>query len=253
MLEIGRKLFQSRINQRGEKATGNQIGECGHEQQLVDYRAKQILTIMGKVEFKRAYYQCQKEKEQKGEQEEQKQCCSGKAPADQVWGINQRRTIQGVQEAIGYLCARLTFEEASETFSRFLPLKMTAKQAQNLMEPVGKALAEEEENVLKALFEQAVHKHTSVQEQQELLTFKSIEILYIEMDGIIERLRRGMVEMEASEHTRKEDVYRELKVGTIFEAERGRERSELAPEVWIAHEICNEITSRNKRMREEAY
>ena len=87
--------------------------------------------------------------------------------------------------------------------------------------------------MLKELFEQATHKHTSVQEQQELLAFKCIERLYIEMDGIMERLRRGTVEMEDSEKKRKGDVYRELKVGTIFEAERGRERSELAPEVWI--------------------
>src|SRR6202040_852205 len=66
----------------------------------------------------------------------------------------------------GYLCARLTFEEAAETFSRFLPLKMTAKQAQNLMEPVGKALAEQEETMLKALFKEANHKHTSMEEQK---------------------------------------------------------------------------------------
>src|SRR5947199_7406229 len=39
--------------------------------------------------------------------------------------------------------------------------------------------------------------------------------------------------MEVVEEKRKGDVYRELKVGTIFEAERGRERSELAPEVWV--------------------
>ena len=233
VLELGRNLFQCRINQSGEKAPGNQVGACGHEQHIVDYRTKQILTMMGKIEFKRAYYQCQMKKEQESEEEKQKQGCPGRAPADQVWGIDQRRTTPGVQEAIGYLCARLTFEEAAETFSRFLPLKMTAKQAQNLMEPVGKALAEQEETVLKALFEQATHKHTSVQEQQELLAFKCIERLYIEMDGIMERLRRGTVDMEASEKTRKGDVYRELKVGTIFEAERGRERSELAPEVWI--------------------
>ncbi len=118
-------------------------------------------------------------------------------------------------------------------FSRFLPLQMTARQAQNLMEPVGKALAEQEEKVLKALFEQAAQKHTSQQEQQELLALKSIERLYIEMDGIMERLRRGSIEMEEKEQKRKGDVYREIKVGVIFEAERGRERSELAPEVWV--------------------
>ena len=49
----------------------------------------------------------------------------------------------------------------------------------------------------------------------------------------MERLRRGCVEMEEKEKSRKGDVYRELKVGVIFEAERGRERSDLAPEVWI--------------------
>jgi hypothetical protein len=95
------------------------------------------------------------------------------------------------------------------------------------MEPVGKAEAEQEDKVLKALFEEAAHKHSSVHEQQELRTGKSIERLSIEMDGIMERLRRGTVEMEASEKKRKGDVYRELKVGAIFEAERGRERSEL--------------------------
>src|SRR5436309_10726665 len=233
VLELGRNLFQCRINQSGEKAAGKQVGECGHKQHVVDYRTKQILTMMGKVEFKRAYYQCQREEEQKGEKDEQKQRCPGRAPADHIWGIDQRRTTPGVQEAVSYLCARLTFEEAAETFSRFLPLKMSARQAQNLMEPVGKALADEEEKVLKALFEQAAQKHTSVQELQEHLAFKSIERLYIETDGIMERLRRGTVAMEEKEKTRKGDVYREMKVGVIFEAERGRERSELAPDVWI--------------------
>jgi hypothetical protein len=221
------------------------MGECGHEQQVVDYRTKQILTMMGKVEFTRAYYHSQREKEQKGEQGDQKQQCPGRTPADQVWGRDQRRTTPGVQEASGSFCARLTFEEAAETFSRFLALHMTARQAQNFMEPVGKAEAEQEEKVLKAFFEQAARNHSRVQEQQELLTFKSIERLYIEMDAIMERVRRGTVEMEAAEKKRKGDVYRELKVGAIFEAERGRERSEWVPEVWVD-------TPKENRMRSVA-
>jgi hypothetical protein len=233
VLEMGRHLLQCRLNDCREKAAGKQVGECGHDQHLVDYRTKQILTIMGKVEFKRAYYQCHQKKEQQGDEEKQKQRCSGRAPADHIWGIDQRRTTPGVQEAVGYLCARLTFEEAAETFSRLLPLTMTAKQAQNLMEPVGAAKASEEEKVLAACFAQATHKHSSIQAQQELQAKKSIERLYIEMDGIMERLRRGTVDMEAYEQARKGDVYREIKVGVIFEAERGRERSELAPNVWI--------------------
>jgi hypothetical protein len=135
VLELGRKLFQCRINKAGETAPGKQMGAGGHEQRLVDYRTKQILTMMGKVEFTRAYYHCQRAKEE----EDQKRCSQGRSPADQVWGIDERRTTPGVQESISYVCARLTFEEAAETFSRFLPLSMPARQAQSLMEPVGKA------------------------------------------------------------------------------------------------------------------
>ena len=65
VLELGRKLFQCRINQSGEKAPGKRMGECGHAQHVVDYRTKQILTMMGKVEFKRAYYHCETRKRAK--------------------------------------------------------------------------------------------------------------------------------------------------------------------------------------------
>ncbi len=44
-------------------------------------------------------------------------------------------------------------------------------------------------------------------------------------------MRHGSVPMEEQE--RKGDVYREMKVGAVFLAERGPERSELAPEVWV--------------------
>ena len=39
--------------------------------------------------------------------------------------------------------------------------------------------------------------------------------------------------MEEKERQRKGDVYREMKVGAVFGAQRGPERSELAPEVWV--------------------
>ena len=76
VLEIGRKLFQGRMNKGAEKAPGKHMGACGHEQYLVDYRKKQILTMMGKVEFKRAYYQCQR-----GKEEQHKLCGQGRSEA----------------------------------------------------------------------------------------------------------------------------------------------------------------------------
>lgn len=199
------------------------------------YRSKKLLTLFGGVEWKRAYYQCQVEedKEEEGEPEKAEKCSHGRAPADERWGVQGTRTTPGVQMSISYLCAMLTLEEAAETFRRLLPLGMSARQALNLMNPVGKALAEREDEVVKALFEEAVKSQTDEEEKASPKSSKDLERLYIELDGILARMRRGSVPLEGDEQQRKGDVYREMKVGAVFLAERGRERSGLAPEVWV--------------------
>ena len=237
IFNIGRKLMECgmRKGQESELVPTKMQGECGHQQQLVGYRSKKLLTLFGEVEWKRAYYQCQVEedKEPDAEQEKVPKCSHGRAPADERWGVQGKRTTSGVQQYISYLCAMLTLEEAAETFRRLLPLRMSARQALNLMKPVGKALAEREDEVVKALFEQALQSKTQEEEQASQKTGKDIERLYIELDGILARMRRGSVPMEEDERKRKGDVYREMKVGAVFLAERGPERSELAPEVWV--------------------
>jgi len=96
------------------------------------------------------------------------------------------------------------------------------------MKPVGRALAEREDEVVKALFEEALQSKTQEEEQASQKSRKEIERLSIELDGILARMRRGSVPMEEDERKRKGDVYREMKVGAVFLAERGPERSELA-------------------------
>lgn len=62
---------------------------------------------------------------------------------------------------------------------------------------------------------------------------KDIRRLYLELDGIFARMRRGSVPMEENELKRIGDIYREIKVGATFLAERGLERSELGEGVYI--------------------
>jgi len=224
-----------RKGQGSEPVPTKMQGECGHRHTLVGYRSKKLLTLFGEVEWKRAYYQCQVEedKEPDAEPEQAPKCSHGRAPADERWGVPGKRTTPGVQQYISYLCAMLTLEEAAETFCRLLPLRMSARQALNLMKPVGKALADREDEVVKALFEEALQSKTREGEQASDKAGKDIERLYIELDGILARMRRDSVPMEEEERKRKGDVYREMKVGAVFLAERGPERSELAPEVWV--------------------
>src|SRR6266699_4689931 len=98
------------------------------------------------------------------------------------------------------------------------------------MRPVGEALASAEDRQVKSLQAQAKQARSQGGEEEQT---KEIERLYIELDGVLARMRRGSVPMEKEERQRKGDVYREIKAGAVFRAERGPQRSELAPGVYV--------------------
>jgi hypothetical protein len=238
LFAVGRGWMESILSEGAaadERAPGERRGTCGHPQQLEGYRRKQVLTLMGKVSFKRAYYRCRVEEEAasgEGDGSQQDGCTHGEAPADLLWGLHGQRTSAGVQQAVSYLCASLTLEEAAEAFSRLLPLQMSARQALNLMQPLGEVLQQREEEQVTALWAEAKQARStpsgaSISQQAHLTR------LSIELDGVLARLRRGSVALEDQERKRPGDVYREVKVGAVFEATRGPERSRLAPGVFV--------------------
>src|SRR5207302_1548929 len=174
----------------------------------------------------RPYYQCL----HVGEAEKEQDCTHGEAPADVLWGVDEQRTTPGVQEHISYLSARLTFEEAAQTLCRSVPIGMSGRQALNLMRPVGEALAASEDQQVRAIEDEARQVRSLPTEWQPP---QEIERLYIELDGVLARMRRGSVPMKQEEVQRTGDVYREIKAGAVFRAERGPKRSELAPGVYV--------------------
>jgi hypothetical protein len=228
-LSLGRTMMEHILNHAGEEAErpSRRDVECGHKQRLVGIRPKQLHTLMGKVIIKRAYYQCLIE-----EGKPSAECSHGLCPYDEVWGLSGGRTSPGVRRVLGKLVARMTLSEAVESFTDLLPLPMSERQALNLIQPVGEALKELEECNIQTLFEHANHKETQASEQSPVPGLP-IRRLYIETDGVMARMRRGSVPMEEAETKRKGDVYREIKVGAVFEGVPGRERSELVPGVFL--------------------
>ena len=233
IFQIGRGWMQQVLSDATaeEPAPAERVGSCGHVQQLVGYRPKQVLSLLGKLSFTRAYYQCLVDEEGLPTSTQQG-CTHGEAPADRLWGVQGRRTTAGVQQAVGYLCASSTLEEAAASLSRLLPLQLSARQALNLLQPLGEALQQQEDEQMHTLWEQASQARTTSQ-PAEREPHARIERLYIEMDGVTARIRRGSVPMEDQEHMRPGDVYREVKVGAVFEASRGPDRSELVPGVFV--------------------
>jgi hypothetical protein len=226
---IGRKLMEGVLNSRlhERRPVARREGSCGHVQRLVGERPKELITLVGPVSFVRPYYQCLHGREA----EEKQDCTHGEAPTDALWGVDKQRTTPGVQEHISYLSARLTFEEAAQTLCRSVPIGMSGRQALNLMHPVGEALAASEDRQVTILQTQA--KQAQSQPCAQRQSPKEIERLYIELDGVFARMRRGSVPMEQEERQRKGDVYREIKAGAVFRAERGPHRSELVPGVYV--------------------
>jgi hypothetical protein len=225
---IGRTLMEGILNSRlhERRPVARRQGRCGHVQRLVGERSKELITLVGPVSFVRPYYQCLHVEEA----EEKHDCTHGEAPADVLWGVQEQRTTPGVQQHISYLSARLTFEEAAQTMCRSVPIGMSGRQALTLMRPVGAALAVEEDRHVTAVQEQARQAQSQPTERPQQ---KGIERLYIELDGVLARMRRGSVPMEKAEVQRTGDVYREIKAGAVFRAERGPHRSELAPGVSV--------------------
>ena len=199
--QMGRSLLAGILDSRLREArpVARRQGRCGHRQRLVGERPKELLSLVGPVTFVRPSDQCLEVPEA------DVSCTHGEAPDDALWGVHERRTTSGVQREISYLCGRLTFEEAAESLCRHVPLGMSARQALTLMRPVGQALARAEDRQVTSLQAEAKQARSQPQQEQQA---KEIERRYIEVDGVLARMRRGSVPMKQEERQRKGDVYR---------------------------------------------
>lgn len=235
---LGRRWLETLLAWRmsHSPAAARRQGACGHRQRLVGWRPKTLLTLLGQVEWRRPYYQCQEAAaahEGAAPAEPDLTCAHGEAPADAALGVVGRRTSAGVQAAVGFLAAHMPLAAAAESLRRLLPLEMTSRQVEALIQPVGEALLAQEEAAVQACWAEGVQARTLVPLLPAAQEAPPIERLYVELDGVLVRLRRGSVPFEAQEEQRSGDVYREVKVGATFAATRGPHRSALASGVWL--------------------
>jgi hypothetical protein len=233
MTGLRRACLERVGDQQASKAASpaRRVGGCGQHQRLVSQRQRQLLTLLGPICIQRAYYQCLLSEEQAG-QEQERRCSHGEAPFDQQWGLSSQRSSAGMQRLISYLSATLTQHEVAQAISQLLPCTISARQVLNVTQPVGEAFLRREDEQVQQFLAEGTSSHTSEAEQRAARA-EPINRLYVEIDGVMARLRRGSVPMEKQEQERQGDVYREVKVGAVFIAEPGRQRSELVPAVFV--------------------
>lgn len=194
---------------------------CGGMARWVELRAKTILTLLGKVTYRRVYYHC-----------EFGQCKHGEALGDRLWGLENTRTSPGVKQLLGYVSASIVgFSAAARLVCRTLrwPGKwLSGKQVQRLAEPIGTKLGDAEAARIARWWKMATvglaaslegvarpADEAAMKQAQETVT----ERVYVQMDGTMARLR-GVLGKGS-------DIFREVKVGAVFWAASGRHASKL--------------------------
>jgi len=160
--------------------------ECGGKLRFVERRELTMVTMVGSVALRRAYYHC-------------KQCGGSRVPLDEMLGLRGGRLSDGVIDAVAYCAAHLPFEESVRMMERLTKVSVSAKEAQILSEGIGREIGKE-------LEVQAEVANTEGLESKE-----RPKRLYIAIDGVMIREQDGWHETKtAAVYDVKTSINREL-------------------------------------------
>jgi hypothetical protein len=206
-----------------EKAHARRPCTCKGVARWVEWRTKTVLTLLGRVTYRRVYFHC-------------KQCKQGEGLGDREWGLHKTRTSLGVKQLLGYLSGTTVgFVVVARNVCRTLRWPeewLSGKQVQRLAEPIGKLLGEQETarvakwwamataGLSASMGDKGDKEPQASESGQDKAASKTSERLYVQLDGILGRIRGAM--------GKGSDVWREVKIGAVFWAEPGRHASTLA-------------------------
>jgi hypothetical protein len=166
---------------------------CGHAARYHDRRPKQLLTALGRVRYRRAYYVCP-------------HCEKGHSPRDReldVEGVSFSPAVRRMMAAVG---SESSFEQGREQLALLAGIEVPAKAVERHAEAIGVGI----EAVTQSEIRQA--------KQLDLpaVAGPAVPLLYIEMDGTgvptvkaETQARAGKIEGQPA-HTR------EAKLGCVF-------------------------------------
>ena len=170
------------------------IVQCaaGHTATLVDYRRKEITTVLGQVEFRRAYYHCA-------------ECGVGVLPQDEALDLVGTSFSPGVRRLMGRVGGKESFNEGRLDLAELAGIKVQTKAVERVAEAVGAEI----EGCLQ-------RERQVVINDQKIVPLKAVAKLYVSIDGtgvpVIKRETAGRRGKAATgeAHTR------EAKLGCVF-------------------------------------
>ena len=123
--QIGKEATQQVLQQRNWGHEGNSLAcDCGGVQRFVAYRPRWVVTLLGTVRLRRAYYHCSG-------------CGASSVPYDRASGLGGGHLSNGLAAAVGLLAVDISFEKACEKIEKLLGVKADDNAAVKAVEQAG--------------------------------------------------------------------------------------------------------------------
>jgi len=192
MHEVGGVLLAKLLNSDSGGSRAAVKCRAGHAATFVDYRRKEITTVVGQVEFRRAYYHC-------GE------CGAGVLPQDEALDLVGRSFSPGVRRLIGGVGGKESFNEGRLDLEELAGIKVQTKAVGRVAEGVGAEL--------EALGQRERQRAIN---DQKVVFLKSVAKLYLSFDGPGVPVIKRETEGRRGKSPTGEAHTREAKLGCVF-------------------------------------
>jgi hypothetical protein len=189
---VGAVLLTKLLNSEGGSAGVSVKCAAGHAATFVDYRSKEITTVVGAVEFRRAYYYCE-------------QCGEGILPQDAALDLASTSFSPGVRRLMGRVGGKESFNEGRRDLEDLAGIKVQTKAVERVAEGIG----EELELLGRRERQRAIA-------EQKVVPLKSIAKLYVSFDGTGVPVIKRETEGRRGKSATGEAHTREVKLGCVF-------------------------------------
>ena len=159
MHRIGGRMLETLLNADGGDYRGRTI-PCGqgHQYEFVEYRNKDLLTVLGPVTVQRAYYS-------------DRECGVGYCPKDRVLDIEGTSYSAGVRRMMSKVGAYRSFGLGHEDLYELAGIRVSAKEVERVSEGVGGQV-------------EAFHaREAEAALSDKIVPIKPIRRMYVCMDG----------------------------------------------------------------------
>ena len=138
-LQVAALALQERLNADGSDWQGPRLPcGCGNTARYAGRRHKTVLTALGPVALRRAYYHCSR-------------CKTGFFPRDRALGLADASLSPAVTRMIGTAAARVSFVEATALLDELAVLRVDPKRVERAAEALGREIAADERQHIEPL------------------------------------------------------------------------------------------------------